>query len=398
MKDHEDTDEKQRKERAPQKSPISKADRSQMYLPDFLINARSPIFSFIVFPFHHLISAAQLTSDEISFLSTREERRQHFWQLLAAQGIPASEAALLDDSLNQRFIERTTGAPVEIDWEVLYHHELQGCAELYRAELFTWKRLIYEAGDDLPPVVEFDARQIPKLPNIIMPADYGFRGKNRLFLDNLTAPFDLAFSTKILNTGRDIRQEANTKTRKKQQSALEYLSHFYAYGSKRAESWVAAGRSGTAALRLKNKGGTERRCEDDQIESHRTAGMTYHIWLAEYWNAWQRAARTSQFDFEFLKTIPEARSLCFYELTKLWRALSIDKESAVPPAKIEIEYEKFAALIPMPLINSERKIKEQVTQVIKSLKTGGYVKSFSLKGSSQDISWRRALLVFRFGD
>lgn len=236
MKDYGDNNKNQKKEISAQKPPDSKTDQYQMFLPDFLINRRSPVFSFIVFPFHHLVSGSQLTTANTSFPSAREDRRQFFWQRLAEQGIPASEAALLNDSLNLHFVERATGAAVEVDWEVLYHHELQGCAELYRAELFTWKRLIYEAGNDLSPNIELTAQQIPELPDIILPAADRLRGNNRLFLNNLTASFDLAFSTNTLETERDRRRGAETQTRRKRRSVPEYFSRFYSYGSKRAES------------------------------------------------------------------------------------------------------------------------------------------------------------------
>lgn len=318
MKDRENTSEKPVEKKFPKKLQVSDTDEPDIALAGIPISRQTPAFNFIVYPFHHLISAAQLASDETSPALSREERRRSFWQLLAAQGMPPAEAALLDDSLNCHFVERTAGAPVEIEWEVLYFHDLQGCAELYRAELLLWKRLVHDAEEALPAVVELDANPIIEFPDLSIPMIAKPRENYRLFLDNLTAPFDLAFSAQVP--------------------------------------------------------------------------------LAAYWNAWREAARSSRFDFDYLETIREARALRFYELTKLWRALSRITESAGLPAKMEIEYEKFAALMPLPLLNGESRIKAQIARMIQPHKEGGYVKSFSLKSSLEALGGRRTRLVFRFGD
>lgn len=91
-----------------------------------------------------------------------------------------------------------------------------------------------------------------------------------------------------------------------------------------------------------------------------------------YWFEWQQAAKKANFDFDLLNNLFDARAIRFYELAKLWRAISdraetesftnknSNKTSKNLYNRTEISYEKFAALIPIPYLRSENEIEYQI--------------------------------------
>lgn len=63
-----------------------------------------------------------------------------------------------------------------------------------------------------------------------------------------------------------------------------------------------------------------------------------------------------------------------------------------------IAYDALAALLPLPLLHSERRINEQIARIIEPLKSGGYVRSFAFRTDSSGASERSLQIVFRFND
>ena len=94
----------------------------------------------------------------------------------------------------------------------------------------------------------------------------------------------------------------------------------------------------------------------------------------------------------------------FYELKKLWRLQAIADTTAdfavaaaVLPDTLEIEYDRFAALLPLPRLRSNWEVTYQIREIIKPLKAAGYVKSFAVKNDWRGLD-RAGRLVFKFRD
>lgn len=372
-------------------------------------------------PFHHLIPAEKLASAFAAMPASLirphtvgevERRRQFFWQSLAAAGVSAKVAVLLDDSLHCRFTDSAAGKTIETDWEVHYYDELQGCAEMYRAEMLAFKRRIYEAGDDLRNILELRADEFlcylnDLTFNINCIVDSPINSEacavietdnlERWFLHNLTGSFALTIS-EMRNGNED--HSIKNKPRKTKSAASDYTS-YRTYEAKRIESSMSS------------SGDDE---EDDQTtrypnETSAAAALivsttVYRLRLADYWLDWQRATRTARFDFDFLEALTDVRAMRFYELTKLWRLQSSAATSAIIPGggagdllpdTLEIEYDRFASLMPLPRLRYEREVKEQLKQIIKPLKASGYVKSFAVKTDWRGLS-NVNRLVFKFND
>ena len=349
--------------------------------------------SLAAMPFHHLIPAAQITSDSVlnslganKSISTisHAERLQIFWQSLAINGASAKEAALLDDSLEGYFVQLVDNRLIEVDWEVLYFDELQGCAEIYRAEMLVCKRRIYETGEDLRVVLELtDEDLIPYLNEEVFTL-LTDTSPERLFFDSLMSSFNLTISGST-DDDRNGKNSTDKKHKKSQKGISASNPHninaYRGFGSKRVESWM--GREGD---------------ELDEAHGHTSETNIYRIRLSDYWLDWQRAARIAMFDFDYLQTLTDARAMRFYELTKLCRVPPDAEEGDKITNKLEIEYEKFVLLMPLPKLSSEREITQQIRQLIKPLKSSGYVKSFRVKTEWRGIASRDTRVVFRFND
>lgn len=342
-------------------------------------SSRTPFFNIVLYPFHHLLSAAQMSPAGATTDKKGEDRRRLFWQSLAADRI------------------------VEIDWEVMYRDELAGCAEIYQAEMLTWKRLIYAMGKKLDSVIEINSAELPEFSDTELLNAANAGRKHRLFLDNLFTPFEFAVGlTKSPAPENDSSSDAANHNKKpNNESDSAGSDHYYSYESKRIESWIAVpGNKTSGYRRLSAVTGNE--IMDADIEESggdsENGGTLYRFKLDNYWRDWRQAAIISGFDFGYLETIADARALRFYELTKLWRAGLVRKKGAGVPKKMEIEYAKFAALMPLPLVNSEREIRRQIAQFLEPFKPGSYLKSFSVKPDPHRNSSRYARLLFRFDD
>jgi hypothetical protein len=206
----------------------------------------------------------------------------------------------------------------------------------------------------------------------------------RLFFDSLMSSFNLTISGSIDDAGNN-ETSSNKKHKKIGKKVFVSNPHninaYRGFGSKRIKSWI--GRESD---------------ELDESNGHTSETTIYRIRLSDYWLDWQQTARIAKFDFDYLQTMTDARAMHFYELTKLCRVPPDAEEGDKITNKLEIEYEKFVLLIPLPKFRSEREITQQIRQLIKPLKTSGYVKSFRVNIEWRGITSRDTRLVFRFND
>jgi hypothetical protein len=326
-----------------------------------------------VFPFHHLICADLLipwNNDlRVRYLSEMREPnisderiRGLYWQALASNGVSAKEAALLDD-IDCTFFEEINGESVRFDWEVVYYDHLQGCAENYLREMFCCKQRIFEAGDDLRTVLEIvETELVSAIPAEI--AQYvGISDPEKLLTGSFLLSFTLSAKYKI-------------------------------YGSSESDK-------GSTNIALQRIRISRRRVETYLFKKEKTENKgqgIYRFKLSDYWLDWQRTARLSGFDFNFIKHVPDAKIVRFYEITKLCRVTEKMKTGDELPKKLTIEYEKFIALMPLPKYSSEREIERQIKELTALLKTSGYVRSFSIRSGLSRRNNGQITLVFNFND
>jgi len=333
-----------------------------------------------IFPFHHLISAPLLVPVAEPHAEQREAHRlgqshstreQLFWQSLAARGISAKEAALFDDSIECSFLEPDGSHLIQVDWEALHYDALAGCAEFYLAEMFTCKQRIFEAVDKLPDSFEFSTNDLlPYFSEEIFKPPFAEKFVD-LFLDGLSASFILTVS----HTGDKPDKSSGRGKPPPPPLFPDIFQSHLTRGSKRINEWS----------------GTQSPANGNQTDS-------YTVNLANYWRGWQKAAILAKFDFDFLKTLTDARAVRFYEMTKLRRAHPIYSTGDKLPGKLEMEYEKFVSLMPLPRLTSEREVKRQIDDLIRPLKQNGYIKSFTLKPDWRNNSIRSTRLIFRFNN
>jgi len=231
-------------------------------------------------------------------------------------------------------------------------------------------------------------------------------GIQRLFLDNLIATFSLTRSKSGDLANRIEKIARKDKKTKKSTFFADIFETYTTYSANRMESWTSKETKNNDEEDFNNPEINPKNNPDNNFETPAESGANsvtetertiYRLRLTKYWLEWQRDARAARFDFNFIETLEDARLIRFYELTKLLRAQSTDNGKNKLPDKLEIEYDKFISLMPLPQLRSDREINAQIKFLIKPLKASGYVKSFIL-----DADWRGVTaadrLVFRFRD
>lgn len=406
------------------------------------IYSTKEIKNVIMFPIHHLIPAEKLssaflkTSGSIVKSQTAEEyrnRRRMFWESLAENDVDAKYAAFLDDSLWCRFNDLSEEKIVEVDWEVLYYDDLQGCGEIYRAEMLSFKRLVYEADSELKKVLELKDRAFLQYYSPDKFGNIEIEYYQELFFDSLIAPFTITVSgfkntnNEISNNENYIKSSKNKRnSRVKRKLLSETFAFHRAFSAKRIESWMSE-EYNTEKNHNENKvnkdylispdgkiptlilPSEEKPSQAKEMPKNHDFSTTYRLSLTDYWFGWQQAAKKADFDFNLLSNLSDARAVRFYELTKLWRAVpdaektenfthkTPNKTSKNIPNRMEIGYEKFAALMPIPYLRYENEIKQQIKELIKPLKDCGYVKTFALKSDWRGF-FSGGRLIFSFVD
>jgi hypothetical protein len=350
-------------------------------------------------PFHHLIPAEKLSSKSVADSSRKTNSRppesaraklRLFWQSLAANGISPKEASLLDDIIQYSSVESdVNGSLGEINWLVRHFDVLEGCGEIYRAEMLFFKRKIYEAGDRLRSNIELEAAEL--LPYLNNRAFIFFRKKRQRGCFSIVCGGLMNCPSALILDKTDtnmLPQKAEiTCGRSKSKFQSNQFDAYRTLSAKRIESIQAIDDVVDD--------------EDDNLvfdtPKQNPEYAKYRISLSDYWLLWQRAARAAKFDFDLLEEIDDARTIRFYELSKLLRSSSFQNNENEIPDKLKIEYEKFASLMPLPAYFDELEAKKKIQNLIKPLKERGYVKSFRLKSDWRNISGAYEL-VFRFSE
>lgn len=365
-------------------------------------------------PFHHLIAAASLSSEFITEQGEKssrsrwlveemssEERRRRCLRSLISAGTSISEAALFDKTLERHTTDIDGNRLMETDWEVSYFDELEGCAELYLAEMMVVKRRIYRAGEDLRTHLEIPAAELDAYLDRDLFEMVAGRDPGDLFCHSLRANFALTVSgnRKFLTNQKQIEEQqrhqsnqsnakgqtAQNKSRKLDEDRADNLIIHQIDASQTFNS------RRVAAVKIDGKS-----LNQGDLSAN---AYYYRVELSTYWLDWQRTARRAKLDFDLLATLTDARTIRFYELTKLWRAFSMrDDESGELTATMTIKYTDFAALLPLPRYQCKRAVTAQIRELIRPLKASGYVKSFSVKEDWRHIGMRDAEVVFRFRD
>lgn len=414
---------KQQKEKrtaqSAQKAVSMKSDQQALSVSDKLsqINLAS-------FPFHHLIPAEKLSLGVIAHsLQTkllqedisRKEQSLIFWKAMADQNISPAEAVLFDSEIECVFFEADRpDESLEIKWAARHFNEIEGCAEIYRAEMLIFKRFIYEAGENLKTVVEIKEEELLPFFDEQVFSNLSRKSFNRLFFDNLFASFSISLlSTTLADTKQPNKKVASKSAAKKSNAdiAFSYISRM----SSRIESLRGSGdqseeKAGAAIIAAvensdyeKSENGISADFTEDNEKREknnkdkRKFGARYRLDLTDYWLNWQKPVRAAKFDFQLLEDLEDVRAMRFYELSKLLRGFSALETGGVIPDKLTITYENFVSLMPLPALRYDTDIKAQIREITKPLKTSGYLKSFSLKTDWREMSGYRQL-VFIFSD
>lgn len=389
-----------------------------------------------VLPFHHLIVFEHLapaldsvpakqkkTSSSLhqpTSLMSSQERRDLLRRSLAESDEFADEAQLLDEPIGCHFTGYSGEAPFEVDWRVLSRDSLEGCAEIYLAEMFLVKRTVYEADEDLRVSLELRSADLLRYLPFGSFAPVSAETFDQLFLNNLASSFTLNI-TGVVNDAKDEeiknRADANQAIGKPVENVGQVLTDSTSRATQlgnRVESRMsmnAEDESVKEREEYKNVAGGQSAERDRGVdgnwnnEGHESNNVIHRLRLSDYWLDWQRAARLSGFDFNRLQNVGDARAVRFYELTKLWRVTSPVKAGEKLADHLEIEYETFAASMPVPVLGGERKIKRQIESLLEPLiephggDGKGYVESFAVHFKTLPATNdSTALLVFRFND
>lgn len=387
-------------------------------------------------PFHHLISFKRLapafdsvpakekkTSPSLNQpmnVMSPQERRDSFRRLLSENGESENKAQLLDVPLGCHFTDYSGDIPFEADWYVLSRDSLEGCAEIYLAEMFLVKRAVYEAGGNLRSGFELRGADLTSYSPLESFTTVFAETFDQLFLNNLASSFTLNVTGGTKDTEDDEiknRTAENQAIEKPVKTAGQFskdLSRCVTRLGNRVESRMSMdgqnesveedgeyedATGGQTTGSGKNADGNQNDGNDENDEGYENADVIHRFRLSAYWLDWQKAARLSNFDFDYLQTLTDARIVRFYELTKLRRVSSATQADGSLPDTLEIEYETFAALMPLPVLHAEQEVKRQIGSLIEPLKSGnGYVGSFAVEAAQPGTADAGATLKFRFND
>lgn len=275
--------------------------------------------NYVAFPFHHLISAKELSQE-----SQSREANFHL------------------KNLKCRFVEQNEfESSKELIWEVRHFNTLEGCGEIYRAEMLTLKRAVYESEEHLPKTIKIEKEDLQKYFDFGIFKSLSDQPVKDLFFDNLLSPFKLTLNTNGISEIKD----------KNYPNISESSNLFSIHGSSRIAEWA----------------------ELNEKES-------FEITLSSYWQDWQQLARKAKFDFELLENLTDVH-VRFYELTKFLSVSQENNSKDESLCEVEMDYEKFAMLMPLRKLLSADEIKSQIYDLINLLEKVGYIKHFSLKNN-----------------
>lgn len=362
-------------------------------------------------PFHHLLSAESIYSSVVAkypdlnisnLPKTPNERLKLFREAAIGQTDTTAMPVVLNRYIQANFSENisfenessqkdlngvdlanSSENKLEIEWQVIFRDELQGCAEIYRAEMLIFKRLLYKQNEELQSPFELTGEKFPqyldyKLFNVLTNDQ-----TEMLLINSLAANYKLSISIPGENAKNGNGLARELTARKDIEKADRKIEQNATLLTDRIRGWESyyADEENIDLNSLNNENEPKLRI--------------YSLKLGIYWHRWRKAARLAKFDFDLLETIDDPRAIRFYELTKLLR-LSFYNKTQKLPDELRVNYEKFVSLMPLPKFRTKDKIEHQIANIIKPLINAGYIKSFTNEDNLEDKI--NNFLLFRFGE
>jgi len=347
-------------------------------------------------PFHHLISAREIYSSlsakakqsnkSINIPSIYEspnERLKLFQSSVVSAGRSSSQLkkqktqpqSKKQSIILNRFIQlgltntAPSGEKFEFDWQVIFNDELQGCAEIYRAEMLIFKRMLYEQEENLKSPLKLTNENFSKYLDYELFDSLTGNETEKLLINSLSAKHRISVTTLDRRSNESIsnNEEFKRTTNKKRKSEAVFNSE--------ENLSILIGRLHGWESYLINE------------------LMIYELKTGAYWSKWRQAAKLAKFDFGLLEKMNDARLIRFYELTKLLRLASYNETEQSLPAELEIDYESFILLMPLPKYLTDNEIKNQIQNLILPLKKIDYINSFSFRETSKNVD---PVLILRF--
>lgn len=336
-------------------------------------------------PFHHLISAQKIYSSLSenakqsnnlnipSIYESPDERLKLFQSTVASTAKPylqAEKQRSEDQSEKQsilfnRFIQlgfndtTPSGENFELDWQVIFNDELQGCAEIYRAEMLLFKRMLFEQEENLESQLKLTNENFSTYLDYELFDSLTGKETEKLLINGLSAKYRLSVTT-LDNPGSN-NEESKPIANKKEKSKT-------AFDSKENLTILIGRLRGWESYPIKES-------------------LIYELKTGAYWSKWRQAARLANFDFDLLENL-DPLSMRFYELTKFLRLASYNETEQSLPVELEIGYEILTLLMPLPRLETEKEIKNQIENLLSPLKKIKYLKFFYSKCGLKNTSYQ----------
>lgn len=317
-----------------------------------------------------LFQSAVLTSVKRSSSQLNEQRSEHQLEEFSI---------LLDRFIQLGFTDTVpNGEKFEFDWQVIFNDELQGCAEIYRAEMLIFKRMLYEQEENLKSPLKLTNENFYKYLDYELFDILTKDETEKLLINSLSAKYRISTTA---------NKESN-ETVSNHRAPDGYIN------KKRLFEATNPGLDANLSILTSRLRGYEQLSAITHKKTDNNEPIIYKLNLGAYWIKWRQAARLTKFDFEILETLDDVRTLRFYELTKLLRLASYDETTRTLPSELKIDYESFTLLMPLPRLKKEVEIKTHIKNLTAPLKKVGYLKSISYK--SHYLDQKNKIINFKF--
>lgn len=369
-------------------------------------------------PFHHLLSAQRIYSSiinnaadaahvKIPTVFQPSKRLQMFQTAAADQHFPGAGAVRFDRFLEFKVSDTDfKGRETEIDWSVFFQDELQGCAEIYRAEMLLFKRLICEQKEDLANPLILTNEKFGDFIDYELFDRLTNNKTDELFIKSLSAAFRVSITLFDEESAEEDEEVSETVLTDRIHGFRSYNADTDEFGKIKDDklfsndsptSDIIDDESFDKNTEVDNSEASYEKFEDDTKKETQNTLRVFELNMGAYWRKWRQAAQLAKFDFDLLEKLGDPQAIRFYELSKMLRLSSYDQTTRTLPTELEIEYERFAMLMPLPKFQTEKEIKNQIQELIQPLITNGYVGKFSYseKSNNERIS---GVLQFEFND
>jgi len=387
-------------------------------------------------PFHHLISAQKIYSSisakakqsntpvNIPSIYVSPNERLKLFQNAATSGKPFSQSenhlskfesddqfVLLNRFIELGFIDTApSGEKFQLNWQVIFNDELQGCAEIYRAEMLLFKRMIYEQKEEPKSILKLSNGSFSKNLDYEL---FNFLTGNeteKLLLENLSTKYKISLTTVNEESDKNngfISKKIRRNSRKRKLEKFPFNSEenlSILVGRLRGWESYPAGDFRTNSDEIcesTNNSDGERLGKNFEsiLSSNHVFDiggklLIYELKLGAYWAKWRQAARLARFDFDLLESLDNPHSIRFYELTKFLRLASYSETEQFLSTKLEVGYESLASLMPLPKLKTKEEIKTQINNLIIPLKKASHLKLISYRSCGKNQ--KDIIIIFEF--